>query len=65
MTDVEQANAAYGELDKQVMELAPVVPLAYEKLILVNGANIAGAYQSNSYSGGIDLVSVGLAKPTK
>ncbi|GAA2207729.1 ABC transporter substrate-binding protein [Nonomuraea monospora] len=65
MTDVEQANAAYGELDKQIMELAPVVPLAYEKLILVNGANIAGAYQSNSYSGGVDLVSVGLAKPTK
>ncbi|SEH01879.1 peptide/nickel transport system substrate-binding protein [Nonomuraea solani] len=65
MTDVEQANAAYGELDKQIMELAPVVPLAYEKLILVNGANIAGAYQTNSYSGGVDLITVGLAKPTK
>ncbi|GAB2951005.1 ABC transporter substrate-binding protein [Nonomuraea fastidiosa] len=65
MTDVNEANAAYGELDKQIMELAPVVPLAYEKLILVNGANIAGAYQHNSYSGGVDLVSVGLADPTK
>lgn len=65
MTDVTQANAAYGELDKQIMELAPVVPLAYEKLILVNGSNIAGAYQSNSFSGGVDLVSVGLAEPTK
>ncbi|MGP3957699.1 ABC transporter substrate-binding protein [Nonomuraea sp. 3N208] len=65
MEDVQQANAAYGELDKQIMELAPVVPLAYEKVILVVGSNIAGAYQSNAYSGGIDLVSVGLAKPTK
>ncbi|WP_433429387.1 ABC transporter substrate-binding protein [Nonomuraea sp. CA-141351] len=65
MTDVNQANAAYGELDKQIMALAPVVPLAYEKLILVNGANLAGAYQSNAFSGGVDLVSVGLAKPTK
>ncbi|MGI5289683.1 ABC transporter substrate-binding protein [Nonomuraea polychroma] len=65
MEDAQQANAAYGELDKQIMELAPVVPLAYEKVILVVGSNIAGAYQSNAYSGGIDLVSVGLAKPTK
>lgn len=65
MDDVQRANAAYGELDKQIMELAPVVPLAYEKVILVVGSNIAGAYQSSAYSGGIDLVSVGLAKPTK
>ncbi|HUR07306.1 MAG TPA: ABC transporter substrate-binding protein [Nonomuraea sp.] len=65
MTDVTAANAAYGELDKQIMKLAPIVPLAYEKYVLVSGANIAGAYQSASFSGGIDLVSVGLAKPTK
>ncbi|WP_327581038.1 ABC transporter substrate-binding protein [Nonomuraea sp. NBC_00507] len=65
MQDVQQANAAYGELDKQIMELAPVVPLAYEKVVNVAGANIAGAYLSNAYSAGIDLVSVGLAKPTK
>ncbi|MEU4229949.1 ABC transporter substrate-binding protein [Nonomuraea sp. NPDC026600] len=65
MPDVTAANAAYGELDKQIMKLAPIVPLAYEKYVLVSGANIAGAYQSASFSGGIDLVSVGLAKPTK
>ncbi|MER6003497.1 ABC transporter substrate-binding protein [Nonomuraea angiospora] len=65
MTDVQAANAAYGELDKQIMKEAPIVPLAYEKLILLVGSNIAGAYQSNSFSGGIDLISVGLAKPTK
>ncbi|MBT2229745.1 ABC transporter substrate-binding protein [Nonomuraea sp. NEAU-A123] len=65
MPDVTAANAAYGELDKQIMKLAPIVPLAYEKYVLISGANIAGAYQSASFSGGIDLVSVGLAKPTK
>ncbi|WP_043627857.1 ABC transporter substrate-binding protein [Nonomuraea candida] len=65
MQDVEAANAAYGELDKQIMERAPMVPLAYEKVVTVTGANVAGAILSNAYSGGIDLVSVGLAKPSK
>ncbi|TDD04167.1 ABC transporter substrate-binding protein [Nonomuraea deserti] len=65
MTDVDEANAAYGELDKEIMKQAPIVPLAYEKLILVVGPNIAGAYQSSSFSGGIDLISVGLAKPAE
>ncbi|TDB96811.1 ABC transporter substrate-binding protein [Nonomuraea longispora] len=64
MQNVEAANAAYGELDKEIMKRAPMVPLAYEKVVLVTGSNIAGAYLSDAYSGGIDLVSVGLAKPT-
>ena len=34
MTDVNAANAAYGELDKQIMELAPIVPLVYEKNVI-------------------------------
>jgi peptide/nickel transport system substrate-binding protein len=57
---VDAANKAYGALDKQIMAQAPVVPLAYEKTLLIPGANIAGAYLSASFSGGIDLVSVGL-----
>ncbi|WP_049570729.1 ABC transporter substrate-binding protein [Nonomuraea sp. SBT364] len=65
MPDVAAADAAYGELDKEIMKLAPMVPLAYEKVVTITGANIAGAYLSNAYSGGIDLVSVGLAKPTE
>ncbi|MCG5217962.1 ABC transporter substrate-binding protein [Streptosporangium soli] len=65
MTDVDAANAAYAELDKQIMELAPIVPLLYEKNVTVIGDNIAGAYLSDAYSGGIDLVSVGLKTPGK
>ncbi|NUW36784.1 ABC transporter substrate-binding protein [Nonomuraea sp. SMC257] len=65
MTDVNAANAAYGELDKQIMEKAPIVPLLYEKNVTIMGENIAGAYLSDSYSGGIDLVSVGLKDPSK
>ncbi|WP_238159531.1 ABC transporter substrate-binding protein [Kribbella pratensis] len=60
LTDVNAANAAYGELDKQIMALAPVVPLLYEKVLMLVGSNIGGAYLHDGFSGGIDLVSVGL-----
>ncbi|WP_238156617.1 ABC transporter substrate-binding protein [Kribbella sp. VKM Ac-2571] len=60
LTDVKAANAAYGELDKQIMALAPVVPLLYEKVLMLVGSNIGGAYLHDGFSGGIDLVSVGL-----
>ncbi|WP_326824951.1 ABC transporter substrate-binding protein [Streptosporangium sp. NBC_01756] len=65
MTDIDAANAAYSELDKQIMEKAPIVPLVYEKNVTVIGGNIAGAYLNDSFSGGIDLVSVGLEDPSK
>jgi peptide/nickel transport system substrate-binding protein len=60
LTDVQAANKAYGELDKQIMALAPVVPLLYEKVLMLVGSNIGGAYLHDGFSGGIDLVSVGL-----
>ncbi|WP_350277294.1 ABC transporter substrate-binding protein [Kribbella sp. HUAS MG21] len=60
ITDVQAANTAYGELDKQIMALAPVVPLLYEKVLMLVGTNIGGAYLHDGFSGGIDLVSVGL-----
>lgn len=65
MKDVDRQNAAYGELDEQIMKLAPVVPLMYDKYVGVVGGNIAGAYLHAGFSGGIDLVSVGLADPDK
>jgi peptide/nickel transport system substrate-binding protein len=65
MTDIEEANAAWGELDEQVMELAPAVPLLFEKSVVLVGDNVAGAYSHSGFSGGIDLVSVGLADPEK
>jgi peptide/nickel transport system substrate-binding protein len=60
LTDVQAANKAYGELDKQIMALGPVVPLLYEKVLMLVGSNIGGAYLHDGFSGGIDLVSVGL-----
>ncbi len=65
MKDVTAANTAYGELDQQIMKLAPMVPLLYEKVLMVVGSNIAGAYLHDGFSGGIDLVSVGLTDAGK
>ncbi|WP_022884576.1 ABC transporter substrate-binding protein [Glaciibacter superstes] len=61
MTDVDEANKAWGALDEQILELAPAVPLLFEKTVMVVGSNIAGAYSHAGFSGGIDYVSVGLA----
>ncbi|QEO14807.1 ABC transporter substrate-binding protein [Agromyces intestinalis] len=60
MTDVDEANAAWGALDEQIMELAPQVPMLYEKTVMVLGSNIAGAYSHAGFSGGTDYVSIGL-----
>ncbi|MFT2817296.1 ABC transporter substrate-binding protein [Leifsonia sp. A12D58] len=65
MTDVNEANAAWGALDEQILALAPDVPLLYEKTVMVVGSNIAGAYSHAGFSGGIDYVSVGLASVSK
>lgn len=63
MTDVDTANAAYGELDEQIMELAPVVPLVYENGVQLTGSNIAKTLVG--FNGGIDLVTLGLADASK
>ncbi|ADI06277.1 4-phytase [Streptomyces bingchenggensis BCW-1] len=65
MEDETAQNEAYGKLDAEIMKRAPIVPLNYSKTVLVVGTNIAGAHTSISYSGGIDLVGIGLADPKK
>jgi len=65
MTNVDEANAAWGALDEQILELAPTVPLLFEKTVMVVGSNIAGAYSHAGFSGGIDYVSVGLASDSE
>lgn len=61
--DVAQQNAAYGELDEQILQQAPVVPLLFEKVVLVLGANIGGAGKDSVLDGGLDLVRLGLKDP--
>lgn len=63
ISDIKEQNVAYGELDKQIMELAPVVPLVRETPLQVVGDNIANAFASAARSGYIDYSQLGLKSP--
>lgn len=64
MTDLEAANKQWGDLDEQVMKLAPIVPLNVEQAVYLPGRNIAGLFASpGAATGGIDFVLVGLRDP--
>ncbi|MGP4114761.1 ABC transporter substrate-binding protein [Streptomyces sp. 4N509B] len=66
MTDLEAANVEWGELDREIMELAPIVPLAVEATLTVPGENVTGLYANpGAASGGYDLVLVGLRDPER
>lgn len=62
MDDLEDANKAWGELDQQIMEQAPIAPLVLEKGIFLPGENIAGYHPSTSMT---DLSIIGLEDPAK
>ncbi|MBM7389216.1 ABC transporter substrate-binding protein [Clavibacter phaseoli] len=60
MTDLDAANAAWGDLDEQIQELAPTVPLYFGSALLVLGANVRNAYADPYFAGGVDFATVGL-----
>jgi peptide/nickel transport system substrate-binding protein len=62
MTDLDAANVAWGELDEQVMALAPMAPLLLEKGIFLPGENIAGYNPSTAMT---DLTIIGLKDPSR
>jgi len=62
MTDLDEANAAWGDFDEQVMELAPIAPLLLEKGLVLPGENIGGFFPSTSMT---DLTIVGLKDPSQ
>ncbi|MFC8798743.1 ABC transporter substrate-binding protein [Promicromonospora sp. NPDC057138] len=66
MTDIEAANKQWGDLDEQILKLAPVVPLMVAKGVMLPGENVTGLFSSaNAATGGIDYVGVGLKDPEK
>ncbi|MEO3751952.1 ABC transporter substrate-binding protein [Streptomyces sp. B6B3] len=66
MTDLEAANEEWGQLDEEILELAPIVPLVVEAIVNVPGENVTGLYSSpGAASGGIDFVLVGLRDPER
>lgn len=60
ITDPAEAANAYGDLDEQIMELAPTAPLIHSKSTFVTGSNITDAFSHVNFGGGIDLVSLAL-----
>ncbi|MEY9930536.1 peptide/nickel transport system substrate-binding protein [Catenulispora sp. GP43] len=61
MGDVAAADQAYGELSKQIMADAPIVPFLWDKAAVLVGPHVAGAYGHVAYVGRLDLVSLGLS----
>jgi len=62
MTDRAAADTAYGELAKEIMQDAPVVPFLWDKAPVLVGPHVTGAYGHIAYVGRLDLVSLGLRK---
>ncbi|MER7519563.1 ABC transporter substrate-binding protein [Streptomyces sp. NPDC126499] len=65
MTDAAQAGRAWQELDGRILAKAPTVPAVVERLPLLVGPNIAGAFGHTSFGGQIDYATVGLKDPAK
>ncbi|MDT0268965.1 ABC transporter substrate-binding protein [Streptomyces sp. DSM 44915] len=66
ITDLAAANAEWGLLDEQIMELAPIVPLVVESALALPGENLTGLHSSpGAATGGVDLVLVGLRDPER
>lgn len=63
MTDLDEQNSAYAELNRQIMEQAPVVPLVRDTPLQMVGANIGDAYSHAGETGYVDYASVGLIDP--
>ncbi|MEV6249827.1 ABC transporter substrate-binding protein [Streptomyces sp. NPDC051742] len=65
MTDAEQANKAWQELDARILAKAPTAPAVIERMPLLIGTNVAGAFGHTSFGGQIDYATVGLKDPAK
>lgn len=63
MTDLDEQNAAYSDLNRQILELAPVVPLVRDTPLQMVGPNVGDAYSHAGTTGYVDYSSVGLINP--
>ncbi|MET9958521.1 ABC transporter substrate-binding protein [Streptomyces sp. NPDC006326] len=63
MTDTGQADRAWQELDGQILAQAPAAPVVIERMPLLVGTNVAGAFGHTSFGGQIDYATIGLKNP--
>ncbi|WP_211116412.1 ABC transporter substrate-binding protein [Glycomyces buryatensis] len=62
MTDIDAANAEWGEFDEEAMALAPMAPLLWEPSVFIPGENIANYIPNTSMT---DLTIIGLKDPSQ
>ncbi|MGG8405288.1 ABC transporter substrate-binding protein [Streptomyces sp. 12297] len=65
MTDAARADAAWRQLDGEILAKAPTVPAVIERMPLLLGTNIAGAFGHTSFGGQLDYATIGLKDPAK
>ncbi|MFI2611834.1 ABC transporter substrate-binding protein [Kitasatospora sp. NPDC018619] len=65
MTDVDEADKAWQQLDQDLLRKAPAVPLIWQRRPLLVGTNVAGAFGNQGYAGMLDLAAIGLKDPAK
>ncbi|MFI9000762.1 ABC transporter substrate-binding protein [Streptomyces sp. NPDC053541] len=65
MTDAAEATKAWQELDGQILAKAPAAPAVIERMPLLVGPNIAGAFGHTSFGGQLDYATIGLKDPAK
>jgi peptide/nickel transport system substrate-binding protein len=64
ITDLDEQNAEYSKLNREIMELAPVVPLDWTTNLQMTGSNVGNAFAHPGRTGYIDYSSIGLKDPT-
>ncbi|ROQ35711.1 peptide/nickel transport system substrate-binding protein [Streptomyces sp. PanSC19] len=64
MADAARANKAWQTLDGEILAKAPTAPAVIERMPLLLGTNVAGAFGHTSFGGQIDYATVGLKDPT-
>ncbi|MGW1375171.1 ABC transporter substrate-binding protein [Streptomyces sp. NPDC002446] len=65
MADARRANRAWRELDGQILAKSPAAPAVIERMPLLLGDNIAGAFGHTSFGGQVDYATVGLKDPAR
>jgi len=58
MTDPAAAQKAWGGLDTQIVGLMPAIPLVWDKMPLLRGSKVGGAYGHPIWQGEIDYAMV-------
>jgi peptide/nickel transport system substrate-binding protein len=63
ISDLDEQDAAYSDLNRAIMEKAAVVPLLWETPLQMVGSNVGNAFAHAGRTGYIDYTSVGLKNP--